>query len=201
MDQRGFLIVIFVLVVHVYHAGSTNYTILLTAGKTIIFPHRFILSLSQITMLYDPPTRPHIFGILFATRPDKVVLPICQRVLFPPLAYISFQPGEGLLTTDDRPSIMYLHGRRCSLLARVDAATKLDVTYKVDLCRSPHELHAVRGVFQTHPAERPLCRFLLLSTSLYLSAPLVVPIFRTLYLLPLPVRLSPLPLHLLHTLT
>lgn len=48
---------------------------------------------------------------------------------------------------------MYLHGRRCSLLARVDAATKLDVTYKVDLCRSSTWIACGARCFQNPPSQ------------------------------------------------
>lgn len=69
--------------------------------------------------------------------------------------------GRGCSQLTTGPSNTDLHRRRCSLLARVDGATKLDVTYKVDLCRSPHESHAVCGVCHfpnppSHPASLPV---------------------------------------------
>lgn len=165
-------------------------------GKPLFF-HTVSFSAYPKSQCYTTHwTRPHIFGILFAKQPDKVV---CQ--------YVSGFYFLHLHTSASNP------GRDCLQLTCI--CTDVDVAYWREstlplnwtwhirlICVAPH-MNCMRCVVfsKIRPAKQPLYRFLLLSTSLYLPAPLIVPIFLTLYLLPLPVRLSPLPLHLLHALT
>lgn len=149
----------------------------------------------------QPTEHAHIFlGFCLRSSP-KVVCQYVSGFYFLHLHTSASNPGRGCSQLTIGPQTCICTDTDVAYWQ--ESTPPLNWTWHIRLiCVAPH-MNCMRCVvfFKIRPAKQPLCRFLLLSTSLYLPAPLVVPIFLTLYLLPLPVRLSPLPLHLLHTLT